>query len=510
MIDTNFGDFEFGAKWRSSLAVYYYLVPREETADDYPNSRIVYLKLTCSITGYNPSEDLSGAQQLREDSGALDDLQRSTWEVITSSGWSTQYWPCLGAIMQLAVYPSDREGASPDDYPYIMDFEPKKREMYEAVSEGGEYLSGSASKTEITKGSTSVTATELSASGGFSIGPIGGGASVSHSWSDTTINQNTTDTSREKRETLSKTTQSSQMYQLFNGYHLGSNRALFVIAPRPHTVSDQASTEFNLIAGERKLEGVQEVFVVVHMPHDLSGFCVQAGLDTGHEVTTSVAAHSYVARRYDDGAPTQRNGEEIPEPDPTPPPVEPPPPPSTPIRQLVITRRVVQSCGTFDENDRLNIQRIEGAGRPTVPPVVGEITYADTGAARSASYRLAKDASRNGRAKVADALNVVQSHVNRLMLARATSVGYEPRELVETDTFKSLVANAKRQDATPIQKVAEAGHLTEEDLKDLEARKIRTMSDLFAINMNEEDSIATAEIRRRVIDKLTAPSQQVE
>jgi hypothetical protein len=412
--------------------------------------------------------------------------------------------------MQLAVYPRDREGTSPDDYPYIMDFEPKKREMYEAVSEGGEYLSGSASRTEITKGSTGVTTTELSASGGFAVGPIGGGASASHSWSDTTINQNTTDTSREKRETLSKTTQSSQMYQLFNGYHLGSNRALFVIAPRPHTVSEQESTDFNLIAGERKLEGVQEVFVVLHMPHDLSGFCVQAGLDTGHQVATTVAAQSYVARRYDDGPPTQPNGEDVEIPDPTPPPVGPPPPPDTPMRQLVITRRVVQSCGTFDENDRLNIERIEMPGRPRIPSVVGEITFADVGAARTASYRLAKDASLKGRSKVAHALNVVQSHINRLMLARATSVGYEPREFVETDTFKSLVANAKRQDATPIQEVAEAGHLTEEDRKDLEARKIRTMSDLFAINMSEEDSIATAEIRRRVVDMLTAPPQQVE
>jgi hypothetical protein len=50
MIDTNFGDLIFGPKWRSSLAVYYYIVPDEETADAYPNSRIVYLKFTSSIT----------------------------------------------------------------------------------------------------------------------------------------------------------------------------------------------------------------------------------------------------------------------------------------------------------------------------------------------------------------------------------------------------------------------------------------------------------------------------
>jgi hypothetical protein len=63
MIDTNFGDLKFPPKWRSSLAVYYFIVPEEETADEYPNSRIVYLRLSCSITGWNPNEELRNAQK---------------------------------------------------------------------------------------------------------------------------------------------------------------------------------------------------------------------------------------------------------------------------------------------------------------------------------------------------------------------------------------------------------------------------------------------------------------
>jgi hypothetical protein len=31
-IDTNFGQLKFPPKWRSSLAVYYFIVPEEETA----------------------------------------------------------------------------------------------------------------------------------------------------------------------------------------------------------------------------------------------------------------------------------------------------------------------------------------------------------------------------------------------------------------------------------------------------------------------------------------------
>jgi hypothetical protein len=501
MVDTNFGDFTFGPKWRSSLAVYYYVVPPEDTSDDYPNSRIVYLKLTCSITGYNPSETLAGAHEVAESSGALDDLQRSTWEVITASGWSAKYWPCRGAIMQLAVYPSGAASVSPDDYPFILDFEPKKREMFEAVTEGSEFLSGSSDKTEITKGSTNVNGQEVSASAGFSFAGFGAGGSVQSTSTDTTINQNTTDTSREARETLSRTTQSSQMYQLFNGYHLGSNRALFVVAPRPHTVADQAQTDFNLIDGERKLEGIQEVFIVVHMPKSLPGFCIQAGLDTGHQVTTVVPYHALMQRPIGDGGPTQPNGGGDPLP---PPPTPPPPPPSTPIQQLVVTRRVVQSCGTFDDNGLLQIQPLS---EPHPPLVHGEFAVSNA-PTQMAFARLAADSSPATRAQAADTLNAAQRQVNRLMLDGITAVGYEPRELVATETFKALVANAAREDTTSIADVVAAGHLTRADQRQLSALKVSTVADLFSIGMSDASSQATADIRRRVIDGLTAVSQK--
>ena len=106
MMDTNFGDLVFQPKWRSSLAVSYYIVPPEDTADGYPNSRIVYLKLTCSITGYNPSEELRDAMTAAEQAGTLDDLQRTLWEVIVASGWAATYWPCLGAMVSCFARPA--------------------------------------------------------------------------------------------------------------------------------------------------------------------------------------------------------------------------------------------------------------------------------------------------------------------------------------------------------------------------------------------------------------------
>ncbi len=151
-------------------------------------------------------------------------------------------------------------------------------------------------------------------------------------------------------------------------------------------MSDQSQTEFNLIDGARKLEGIQEVFVVVHMPKTLAGFCIQAGLDTGHEVITRVAYQALMGRPVDNHGPTLPNGGNKP---PVPPPNPPPPPPSTPIKQLVVTRHIVQSCGTFDQNGLLQIQQLR---EPRPPLVQGEVAISDL-AAQAAYARLAKDAS---------------------------------------------------------------------------------------------------------------------
>ncbi len=215
---------------------------------------------------------------------AIDDLQKAMWEVIQADGWAKTYWACYGAIAQIAVYPSSADGeVGPDDFPYILDFEPKKRELYESVTEGGEILSASANKLSVQKGTTTLDHTEegLSVHWGSPFSGFSATAGYKQSSDTTKVDMQTTDTSRERRETSSFSTNFSQMYQLFNGYHLGTNRALFVIAPRPHIASDGG---FNLLDGERKLEGIQDMFLVIYVPAGLKGICMQASLDTGHNV----------------------------------------------------------------------------------------------------------------------------------------------------------------------------------------------------------------------------------
>jgi hypothetical protein len=68
------------------------------------------------------------------------------------------------------------------------------------------------------------------------------------------------------------------MYNLFQAFHLGTNRALFLMEPRPHV----RQTEATFITGPRALEGVQEVFLVVVRPKVMLDFCVSALLETAH------------------------------------------------------------------------------------------------------------------------------------------------------------------------------------------------------------------------------------
>ncbi|KAB2900868.1 MAG: hypothetical protein F9K40_08915, partial [Kofleriaceae bacterium] len=263
------------------MAIYAYPLPLSDTEEDYPDHRIVYLKLSLTITGWTRNEEIPSAGSLPT---GTDRFGADVWDRVTNVSGITAYLPCLSAIAQIAVYPRRPEGTLPDDYPFIVDFEPKKRELYETVTDTKEVLSGSNENTNIRKGHTSTHSVEGSVTAKTSI-PLVGGADVTASagYRRESVDIKTTDESTERRETAGRSTQLSQMYQLFNGYHAGTNRAVFVILPRPHTQTDAEQVEANLIGGERRLEGMQDIFLVVQTPRSADGLCVEAWLDTSHK-----------------------------------------------------------------------------------------------------------------------------------------------------------------------------------------------------------------------------------
>lgn len=279
MIDTIGCDDERPPRWRSSMALFRYN-PAEEY-QPYENEVVSYIKIVATMAPFQPEieiEDFHGFLPPH----LIDEVEES--------------FPCYGAILQVSVTPgtkADKERFSPLNYPYIIDCEPKKRELYEAVTDTGEVLSGSSSALSIGKATTNTHSTEnydldMGGGGGFNIGFAS--AAIGGNWhseeqtgtvgkSSTEVqNIRSTDYSTERRELQSHTTNLTQMYNLFQAFHVGTNRALFLIEPRPHIRQSEAA----FINGPRALEGVQEVFLVIVRPKGMKDFCVNALLETAH------------------------------------------------------------------------------------------------------------------------------------------------------------------------------------------------------------------------------------
>ena len=319
MIDREICDRKFPFKWRSSLAVFGYEPPADY--QNYPGMTVSYLKVVCTITGFQPDPDEVGLTNRRVDSSWNDPAVIEGYTDVAS-----KYYGCYGAVLEVSIGPHKGKVAGRaeavassniEDYPYFADFEPKKRELYELVSDTGEVMSRSLEDVNVRKGSTTSNSHErvdifggMSAQASFA--GTGGGFAVNGQWGTRDINQEefsnvrTTDSAREMRETYSHTTQLTQMYHQLDSYHLGTNRAVFFMLPRPHIVQ----SDLTFVNGPRLLEGVQEFFLVVMRKKELPGFCVDAYLETGHIVSEPSYTYDksagrltlHVAKQADDSA----------------------------------------------------------------------------------------------------------------------------------------------------------------------------------------------------------------
>lgn len=283
MIDEKVCDREFPYRWRSSVVVFSYEPPEEHQT--YDDASVSYLKVVSTITG------LQAGEEVTRELGLPPDLKNYPFndKDVTQLGIDSinKYYGCYGAILEVSIKPKGDQPKS--KYPYFIDFEPKKREIYELVSETGEMMSRSLSNVNVQKGTTTTQTHEVldifkGASAEAKVGSAGVGGSFQGEWGTKDITQHeyansrATDQSREMRELFSHTTQLSQMYHQFTSYHLGTNRAVFVMLPRPHIVQ----SEHTFVNGPRELEGIQDVFLVVMRPKDVKEFCVEAYLETAH------------------------------------------------------------------------------------------------------------------------------------------------------------------------------------------------------------------------------------
>ena len=284
MIDENVCDRKFPYRWRSSIAVFSYEPPQEHQT--YEDMIVSYLKVACTITG------LQAGDEIRRELGIPPDTKINPFNdsSVTQLGIDSlnEYYGCYGAILEVSLKPKSSV-ADKSKFPFFMDFEPKKREVYEVVSETGEVMSRSLSDVNVQKGATTTQSHERldvfkGASAEVKVLGSGGGGSFQGEWGTKDVTQQeysnlrSSDLSREMRELFSHTTQLTQMYHQFTSYHLGTNRAVFFMLPRPHIIQ----SEHTFVNGPRELEGIQEVFLVVMRPKEIQQFCVEAYLETGH------------------------------------------------------------------------------------------------------------------------------------------------------------------------------------------------------------------------------------
>jgi hypothetical protein len=226
----------------------------------------------------------------------VNELPRGQWfEIPMLVDQLEESYPCYGALLHVTLGPTPSEANkfTKDEYPYFTDFEPKKRELYEMVTDTGEVLSGSSNKLAVGKSAMTNQTTEnynldtgwnfsMNASyagtgGGHSIGATGEHGGVNRNSMETTDIQNA-EASTERRELQSHSTQLAQMYNLFQAFQLGTNHAMFLMEPRPHI----RQAEVSFINGPRAIEGIQEVFLTVVRPKNMEDFCVGVVLETAH------------------------------------------------------------------------------------------------------------------------------------------------------------------------------------------------------------------------------------
>lgn len=144
MIDPKICDARRPKRWNSSIAIFQY--QPEEEYQTTEGMLITYLKIACSITGYQAGPDEIGLHR-----GGFDNFWKENGEVLKDT--IMDYYPCYGAILEVAVAPKKKDTPL-NKYPYFSDFEPKKRELYEIATETGEVMSRSLKNLSVGKGSS--------------------------------------------------------------------------------------------------------------------------------------------------------------------------------------------------------------------------------------------------------------------------------------------------------------------------------------------------------------------
>src|SRR5262249_44604670 len=108
MMDVTFRDKVYPFDWRSSLAMSVFEPKPEDLPDNFCGGRLTYVKLTATITGYQPSKD-------ETDQGFAEFADVPFQDLTQILG---QYFACYGALVNVAVFPPDTSSKDLSNYPH--------------------------------------------------------------------------------------------------------------------------------------------------------------------------------------------------------------------------------------------------------------------------------------------------------------------------------------------------------------------------------------------------------
>lgn len=175
MLDVGGCDSDAPPRWQPSVAIFEYEPPPEDQV--HPDLIVSYLKVTCTITGHTMNELSLGGHT------APYYYDPSVGEFLLTL---ERQLACYGALVHVTVRSprtlteEEEEESGQAETPYIADFQPKKRELYELVTQTGSTMSRSLEEVQVRKGGVSSSNAEVVDSGKeidwSALGTVGGAA----------------------------------------------------------------------------------------------------------------------------------------------------------------------------------------------------------------------------------------------------------------------------------------------------------------------------------------------
>jgi hypothetical protein len=255
----------------TTIALFAYEPQSPTLAADYPGERLIYLKLTVTVS------------PCQVDSSALPEWARS----LLAGGQ-----PVLHLVLDVGVTPVPF--ATGGIRPYFHAAAPLRRSMIETGIVGHEIFEGEADALSVGKSASQVYETvgsKVTTNKKGSSGGLPGIFDVDKSRVETTVDSTRSveqfqetvnrDASVERKELLSHTTAVENVITLLNAKHVGSPFLRFALSPRPLTQLFVDPSDPNLwykqLLQRRSggIEGIQEFFAVVAVPRNRD-FCIQA------------------------------------------------------------------------------------------------------------------------------------------------------------------------------------------------------------------------------------------